>query len=76
MNIDDFWTVIDTARIDAASASADQGQAFASALVDRLAATSKRTILEYQQRFDQLHGGDLPLGHVGSRLSDRRRMLR
>ncbi|MFJ4833613.1 DUF4240 domain-containing protein [Streptomyces sp. NPDC088747] len=56
MNIDDFWTVIETARTDAASASGDPGQAFASALVERLAATSKQTILEYQQCFDQLHG--------------------
>ncbi|MEU2865017.1 DUF4240 domain-containing protein [Streptomyces mirabilis] len=56
MNIDEFWTVIETARTDAASASGDPGQAFASALVERLAATSKQTILEYQQCFDQLHG--------------------
>ncbi|MER7582307.1 DUF4240 domain-containing protein [Kitasatospora sp. NPDC097691] len=56
MNIDDFWTVIEAARTDAASASGDPGQAFASALVDRLAATSKQMILEYQQCFDQLHG--------------------
>ncbi|MFJ8785362.1 DUF4240 domain-containing protein [Streptomyces sp. NPDC102476] len=56
MNIDDFWTVIETARTDAASASGDPSQAFASALVERLAATSKQTILEYQQCFDQLHG--------------------
>src|SRR4051794_17911139 len=56
MNIDDFWTVIETARTDAASASGDPSQAFASTLVERLAATSKQTILEYQQCFDQLHG--------------------
>jgi hypothetical protein len=57
MNIDDFWTVIEAARTDAASAAEeDPGQAFASALVERLAATSKQTILEYQQCFDQLHG--------------------
>ncbi|MET7684525.1 DUF4240 domain-containing protein [Streptomyces sp. NPDC005423] len=56
MNIDEFWTVIETARTDAASASGDPGEAFASALVERLAATSKQTILEYQQCFDQLHG--------------------
>ncbi|MFF4955456.1 DUF4240 domain-containing protein [Streptomyces chattanoogensis] len=56
MNIDEFWTVIETARTDAASASGNQGQAFASALVEQLAATSKQTILEYQQCFDQLHG--------------------
>ncbi len=56
MNIDDFWTVIETARTDAASASGDPSQAFASALVERLAATWKQTILEYQQCFDQLHG--------------------
>ncbi|WP_225827115.1 DUF4240 domain-containing protein [Streptomyces naphthomycinicus] len=56
MNIDEFWTVIETARADAASTFGDPGQAFASALVERLAATSKQTILEYQQCFDQLHG--------------------
>ncbi|MFJ2774799.1 DUF4240 domain-containing protein [Streptomyces sp. NPDC087300] len=56
MNIDEFWTVIETARTDAASASGNPSQAFASALVERLAATSKQTILEYQQCFDQLHG--------------------
>ncbi|MEV7597276.1 DUF4240 domain-containing protein [Kitasatospora sp. NPDC089797] len=57
MNMDDFWTVIEAARTDAASAAEeDPGQAFASALVERLAATSKQTILEYQQCFDQLHG--------------------
>ncbi|MFD4955639.1 DUF4240 domain-containing protein [Streptomyces sp. NPDC058451] len=56
MNVDDFWTIIETARTDAASALGDPGQAFASALVERLAATSKQTILEFQQCFDQLHG--------------------
>ncbi|WP_030241926.1 DUF4240 domain-containing protein [Streptomyces sp. NRRL S-350] len=56
MNIDEFWAVIETARTDAASAPEDPGQAFASALVERLAATSKQTVLEYQQWFDQLHG--------------------
>ncbi|WP_251091399.1 DUF4240 domain-containing protein [Streptomyces sp. Caat 7-52] len=55
MNIEDFWTIIETCRTDAASASGDPDQAFVSALVDRLAATSKQTILEYQQCFDQLH---------------------
>ncbi|MEU1785056.1 DUF4240 domain-containing protein [Streptomyces sparsogenes] len=55
MNIEDFWTIIETARTDAASASGDPDQAFVSALVDRLAATSKQTILEYHQCFDQLH---------------------
>ncbi|MFE5144008.1 DUF4240 domain-containing protein [Streptomyces fagopyri] len=44
------------ARTDAALTSGHPGQAFVSALVERLAATSKQTILEYQQRFDQLHG--------------------
>jgi hypothetical protein len=55
MSIEDFWTIIETARTDAASASGDWDQAFASALVALLAATSKQTVLEYQQRFDQLH---------------------
>ncbi|MFF4694299.1 DUF4240 domain-containing protein [Streptomyces chattanoogensis] len=55
MNIEDFWTIIETSRTDAASASGDPDQAFVSALIDRLAATSKQTILEYQQCFDQLH---------------------
>ncbi|MFI1438687.1 DUF4240 domain-containing protein [Streptomyces fructofermentans] len=56
MNIDEFWTVIETARTDAALTSGNPDDAFASALVERLAATSKQTILEYQQRFDQLRG--------------------
>ncbi|MGW0633637.1 DUF4240 domain-containing protein [Streptomyces sp. NPDC002758] len=55
MNIEDFWIIVETARTDAGSASDDPHQAFASALVNRLAATSKQTILEYQQCFDQLH---------------------
>ncbi|MER7770976.1 DUF4240 domain-containing protein [Kitasatospora sp. NPDC096140] len=56
MNLDEFWAVIEGARTDAAPAPGDPGQAFTSALVERLAAMSKQTILEYQQCFDQLHG--------------------
>jgi hypothetical protein len=55
MNIEDFWALIETARTDAALGPGDPSQAFASALADRLAATSKQTILEYQQCFDQFH---------------------
>jgi hypothetical protein len=51
----DFWDVIDAARTDVAQTSSDRYDAFASALVDRLAATSNETIFEYRQIFEQLH---------------------
>jgi hypothetical protein len=55
MDITAFWAIVDAARLDAASLSGDPREAIATALTDRLAATSKQTILEYQERFDQLH---------------------
>ena len=55
MNITEFWATIDAARLDAASLPGDPREAIATALTDRLAATSKLTILEYEERFDQLH---------------------
>lgn len=55
MDITEFWAVIDAARLAAASVPGGPREAVATALTDRLAATSKQTILEYQERFDQLH---------------------
>lgn len=54
MNITDFWDLIDAARTDATSTT-DPDRTIASALVDRLAATSKQTVLDYQEVFEQLH---------------------
>ncbi|MEU6238890.1 DUF4240 domain-containing protein [Kitasatospora sp. NPDC047058] len=51
MKTDEFWQLIETARMQAeASGSFDQ------ALVGLLATRSRREILEYQERFDELHG--------------------
>lgn len=55
MNITDFWSLIDAARMDAAPSASDPGKAIASALVDRLAATSKQSALEFEELFEQLH---------------------
>ncbi|WP_214319758.1 DUF4240 domain-containing protein [Nonomuraea sediminis] len=55
MNITDFWQLIDAARAEAAQSSSNREDAIALALVDRLAATSKQTIFEYEDIFDQLH---------------------
>jgi hypothetical protein len=55
MDITEFWAVVDAARLAAATLPGDPREAVATALTDRLAATSKQTILEYQERFDQLH---------------------
>ncbi|MFE7243644.1 DUF4240 domain-containing protein [Streptomyces sp. NPDC057580] len=51
METDEFWHLIETAR-----SQAEECGAFDQALVGLLAARSKREILEYQERFDELHG--------------------
>jgi hypothetical protein len=55
MNITDFWSLIEAARADAAGSTGDPAEAVASTLVNQLAATSRQTIFEYQERFKQLH---------------------
>ena len=50
MDINAFWDVIETAR-----RTGSQGGSFADALVDQLAGRSKQDILEYQERFDEVH---------------------
>lgn len=55
MNTTDFWNLVNVARADAGKANSDRYDAFASALVDRLAATSKETIFEFRQVFEQFH---------------------
>lgn len=55
MDITEFWAIVDAARLGAATLPGDPREAVATALTDRLAATSKQTILEYQERFDELH---------------------
>ena len=56
MEIAEFWAIIDAARLTAASLPGDPRSAVATVLTDRLAAASKQTVLEYQERFDELHG--------------------
>lgn len=51
MDIDTFWDVIEAARAGAAEAS----QPFDEILVERLANRPKQEILEYAERFDELH---------------------
>lgn len=51
METDEFWRLIETAR-----SQAEASGSFDKALVGLLAARSKREILEYQERFDELHG--------------------
>ncbi|MER7849356.1 DUF4240 domain-containing protein [Kitasatospora sp. NPDC096077] len=51
MEMDEFWHLIETAR-----SQAEESGTFDQALVGLLAARSKREILEYQERFDELHG--------------------
>ncbi|MDX3524713.1 DUF4240 domain-containing protein [Streptomyces scabiei] len=55
MNITDFWSLIDAAREAAAPSASDPSKAIASALVDRLATTSKQSVLEFEELFEQLH---------------------
>lgn len=55
MDITEFWNLIEAARADAAAASGERADDFASVLADRLAATSKETIFEYRQQFEHLH---------------------
>ncbi|WP_217573985.1 DUF4240 domain-containing protein [Streptomyces sp. GbtcB7] len=52
MNIDTFWDVIESAR----SAAAEAGKPFDEVLVGQLATRPPREILEYAERFDELHG--------------------
>ncbi|MEU9045240.1 MULTISPECIES: DUF4240 domain-containing protein [unclassified Kitasatospora] len=51
METDEFWRLIETAR-----SQAEEGGTFDQALVGLLAARSKCEVLEYQERFDELHG--------------------
>ncbi len=50
MDIDTFWDIIDTAR-----ASAGPDKPFHEALVDHLATRTRQDILQYQERFDEVH---------------------
>ena len=50
MDIDTFWDIIDAAR-----ASAGPGKPFHEALVDHLATRTRQDILQYQERFDEVH---------------------
>ncbi|WP_328914437.1 MULTISPECIES: DUF4240 domain-containing protein [unclassified Streptomyces] len=51
METDAFWQLVETAR-----SRATQAGTVDEALVDLLAARSEREVLEYQERFDELHG--------------------
>ncbi|MBD0673521.1 DUF4240 domain-containing protein [Streptomyces sp. CBMA156] len=55
MDLTDFWDLIEAARADASPSTDDPGEALASAMVDRLAATSEQTVLEFEELFGQLH---------------------
>ncbi|MFC1431383.1 DUF4240 domain-containing protein [Streptacidiphilus sp. N1-3] len=50
MDINAFWDIIETAR-----RTGPGNGSFADALVDQLASRSKQDILEYQERFDEVH---------------------
>ena len=50
MDISTFWHIIDTAQ-----ASSGQGKPFDQALTDHLATCTQQDILEYQERFDEVH---------------------
>ena len=52
MNRDRFWTVIESARTSAAAS----GSPFDESLVDHLSGCPAQEILEYAERFDELHG--------------------
>lgn len=56
MNVDEFWALVESARAGLDGRVGDDGDAIAAALVNRLAATSSETILEFQEQFDQAHG--------------------
>jgi hypothetical protein len=51
MNIDRFWDVIESVR----SAAAEAGEPFDEGLVKQLANGPQQEILEYAERFDELH---------------------
>ncbi|WP_327411592.1 DUF4240 domain-containing protein [Streptomyces sp. NBC_01233] len=51
MGIDTFWEIIETARSEAAEA----GEPFDEVLVNHLAGRRPQEILEYAERFDELH---------------------
>ncbi|MCX4815257.1 DUF4240 domain-containing protein [Streptomyces sp. NBC_01239] len=51
MDIDTFWEIIEAARAEAATA----GEPFDAALVKQLACRPQQEILEYAERFDELH---------------------
>ncbi|MFI1290726.1 DUF4240 domain-containing protein [Streptomyces sp. NPDC020792] len=51
MNIDRFWNIIESAR----SSAAVSGMLFDEALVDLLAGRPPQEILEYAERFDEVH---------------------
>ncbi|MFI7709372.1 DUF4240 domain-containing protein [Nonomuraea sp. NPDC049480] len=48
MNLDEFWSIVESARTDA--------KPIDEALVDRLAALSMEEILDFQERFDEVEG--------------------
>ncbi|MGV9344649.1 DUF4240 domain-containing protein [Streptomyces spiralis] len=50
METDEFWNIIETAR-----SNTREGHAFDEALVDLLTSRSEQDILEYEERFDELH---------------------
>lgn len=50
MDISTFWHIIDTAQ-----ASSGQGKPFDQALTDHLATCTQQDILEYQERFGEMH---------------------
>ena len=52
MNRDRFWTIIESARISAAAS----GSPFDESLVDHLSGCPSQEILEYAERFDEVHG--------------------
>ncbi|MDG5808715.1 DUF4240 domain-containing protein [Streptomyces ossamyceticus] len=61
MAIDTFWDVIEAAQAGAAAT----GEPFDEVLLKQLAERPRQEILEYAERFDELH--DAPLG-CGRRL--------
>ena len=50
MDTNAFWDIIETAR-----SAEGEGATFVDALVDLLASRSKQDVLEYQERFDEVH---------------------
>lgn len=52
MNAERFWSLIESAR----SSVAESGELFDEALVDLLVACPPQEILEYAERFDDIHG--------------------